>query len=79
MNDCYLTFKTAGHTKSHMTVSSNVHICGHIGDGVSISNHPEGKWAAGYVIAFEDLEKWYLAAKAFRDRQSGSTSTGNAT
>jgi hypothetical protein len=67
MKDGYLTFPTAGNVKTHMTVGAGIHGCGQITDGVSISNHNEGGWAAAYVMEFKDLEAWYLAAVAWRE------------
>ncbi len=65
--DGYLTFRTAGDVTSHMTVGTGIHKCGHIKDGVSISNHNENGWTGAYIMEFKDLEAWYLAAKARRD------------
>jgi hypothetical protein len=62
-----LTFETAGNTRPLMTVSTQIHRCGRITDGVSIREHNEGEWRGGFVLAFTDLERWYLEAKAFRE------------
>jgi len=64
----------AGHNMSRLIVSTGRGRCGDIGDGVSMTHSKvddpkswsdcEGCW----VISFEDLEAFYLAAKAYRDK-----------
>lgn len=61
------TFKTAGNLKTHITVTDGVHLCGHITDGVAISEHWEGEYSPSWIMDFTDLQRWYLAAKATRD------------
>ena len=41
--------------------------CGTIRDGISVRSQPKGS-KCGFDIAFEDLERVYLAAKAYRER-----------
>jgi hypothetical protein len=76
MRESYLTFETAGNIKTHMSVGVGIHRCGDIHDGVSIHNHNEGDWSPSYVMAFKDLEAWYLAAKATRDAVQSAVEHG---
>jgi hypothetical protein len=41
--------------------------CGHIEDGIGIALPGEGSLAAGWVMAFEDLEAIYMEARAIRE------------
>jgi hypothetical protein len=58
----YINVKTAGHTNDDLCVRISVSRCGKITDGVSFSHGNEGCW----VVDFADLERIYLANKAFR-------------
>jgi hypothetical protein len=62
-----MTFKTAGNRYPLLTVGTGVHTCGQIRNGVSLLEHgSEGDNRGSWVLAFSDLEAWYLAAKAHR-------------
>jgi hypothetical protein len=56
--------RVAGHPEPIVRIYPGRVMCGHITDGISIAN---GEKAAGYVLAFSDLERAYLAAKKFRE------------
>ena len=61
--DNYLRFYSPGSIHREIRVGFGVHRCGEVADGVPIHVDPDG---AGFVIAFKDLETWYLAAKRLR-------------
>lgn len=62
-----MTFETAGNRYPLLTVSTGVSCCGPVRDGVSLREHgSEGDNRGSWVLAFSDLEAWYLAAKAKR-------------
>ena len=56
-----LIFEVAGHPLPTLRIGYGRHMCGCITNGVSLANGDK----AGYVLAFTDLEKAYLAAKEF--------------
>lgn len=63
----------AGHPKQYLIVGITPTRCGDIYNGVSLSHayveNPQN-WVEGegsWVISFEDLEAFYLAAKEYRD------------
>lgn len=64
-----LTVEVAGHRKPRLQAYVGVNRCGRITDGVALANagtslrDTEGLW----VIAFDDLERIYLAAKEARE------------
>jgi hypothetical protein len=66
-----MKFKTAGYS-----VTNNLHFspgpshCGRVKDGVVLEHDNEGGW----LLAFKDLEKMYLAAKAARSSRGAAGS-----
>lgn len=62
-----LTFQTAGNIWPLITVSPRIHQCGEITNGVSVHEHAQGSFRGAWVMKFEDLQTWYLAAKAYRE------------
>jgi hypothetical protein len=48
-------------------VSPSVHRCGDISNGVSFRFSVKGSFGCGFVLPFEQLERWYLAAKNRRE------------
>jgi hypothetical protein len=71
-----MKFKTAGYSETnHLTFEPGPSRCGKIKDGVVFSHDNRGNW----LIAFKDLEKMYLAAKAERQliaQQRGAITSG---
>jgi len=63
-----IRIKTAGHSvNDRLLFGSGYHACGHIKDGVCFQHmRNSGEWGGGWVLAFRDLERMYLAAKAYR-------------
>lgn len=64
-----LYFETVGGFPSNeMRVDCGSWICAGHKDGVSMEFKEEGgRWRGGINLRFEDLEQWYLAAKAYRE------------
>lgn len=54
----------AGHTNTTLLALPGIHSCGTIRNGVALAHLGDGVW----VIRFTDLEKFYLAVKAKRQR-----------
>lgn len=61
-----ITVKVAGHTDPMLSFSPLIHRCGGITNGVRFANHEVGKFRGGWIVDFNDLERMYLAAKAYR-------------
>jgi hypothetical protein len=62
----------AGHTQGNLICDSLDCLCGNIehGLGFRFAIDPSGhRFAAGWVVSFDDLEKVYLAAKDYRAKQ----------
>lgn len=61
-----ITVEVAGHEDPLLSFSPLVHRCGGITNGVRFANHQAGKFRGGWIVDFGDLERMYLAAKAYR-------------
>lgn len=63
-----IEIEVAGHTKPRLRVYTGVSMCGEIKDGITLSHAGLTKFSSegGWVVSFADLEKVYLAARAFR-------------
>jgi len=60
-----LDIETAGHTHEDLHINVGSCKCGNITDGVLFEHGDTGAWLIDYV----DLERIYLAAKAWRERK----------
>jgi len=69
MNDT-LTFETAGgYPSNKMLVNYAIWGCGHIKDGVDFTfAKADGTFGGGRNLSFADLERWYKAAKKYREQ-----------
>jgi len=65
-----LAIPLAGALHPYAYVSPNTHRCGDISNGVSFRFSTKGPGGAGFILPFEQLERWYLAAKAVRDEKA---------
>ena len=62
-----LAIPLAGALYQFAYVSPSVHRCGDISNGVSFRFSVKGPFGAGFILPFEQLERWYLAAKQRRE------------
>ena len=58
-----MIIETAGHSQGNLVCDSFDSWCGSIKHGLGFKFEKECDW----VVSFEDFEKVYLAAKAYRD------------
>lgn len=63
-NKFSMLIRSPGSLHKNMRVALGVHSCGEVRDGVGIYVDPQD---CGFVIAFKDLERFYLRAKAIRE------------